>query len=89
MVCTHTDVQRINHFPDTKGPDPSRAPIITGGENGNIKITFQSPTDALDQEKAAEAVGFDMFSDTSRKPAPDLNPSSNLPLPLNSQSTTN
>jgi hypothetical protein len=85
-VYARTDVQRINHFPEAKGPDPSRTPIITEGENGSIEITFQSPSDALDQEDEAEAtshgtVGFDMFPDTSRKPAPDLNPSSHLPLP--------
>ena len=47
-VYSRTDVQRINHLPDSKATDPSRKPIIKEEVEGDIEVTFQSPSDALD-----------------------------------------
>ena len=54
-VYARTDVQRINHIPNNAAPDPTRKPIITEREDGGIEITFQSSSNALDEEDAAEA----------------------------------
>ena len=72
-VYSRTDVQRINHLPDSKAPDPSRKPIIKEGNEGDIEITFQSPSDDLDDMDESTAtthgtMGFALFLNPSTLP---------------------
>ena len=73
-VYSRTDVQRINHLPENKAPDPSRKPIIKAGEVGDLEVTFQSSSDALDKEDASDAltpgtIGFELFTNTAMQPS--------------------
>jgi hypothetical protein len=84
-VYARTDVQRINHIPDNMAPDASRKPIITEGKDGTIEVTFQSSSNALDEEDSADATshgttGFAMFPEVSSKTTPEF-PRPRTPLP--------
>ena len=72
-VYSRTDVQRITHLPNSKAPDPSRKPIIKDGNEGDIEITFQSPSDDLDDMDESTAtthgtMGFALFLNPSTLP---------------------
>ena len=72
-VYSRTDVQRINHLPDSKTPDPSRKPIIKEGNEGDIEVTFQSPSDDLDDMDESTAtthgtIRFALFLNPSTHP---------------------